>query len=737
MDRKAQKRRWYLFGSSLLLLALMTIVFWQTSLSFGEFRPDDVQQTVVLWGISTLVFLGMITLGFMLSRHVIKLYIERRRNRLGSRIKTNLVAGAVALTTLPVVFLFIFSFSVLNRTLDKWFNQPIEQLQKDSLAINERLKDAARDRTETLAEWIASMPEVSAALEGRQGAGLEKTFRQFALAHDLSYIAVGASSGQSPLVEYAAKPALAGMWRKLPRLESQPEMAHSALFGGGAQDVVLAPRPVGRLGWVVAGWQMPEGFVAKQQAVEARYRSYQEQARHWRFMRYFYVGMLSLITLFILFVATWIALFLSKQIVAPIEALVQATAQVSSGRLDYRIETRAIDELGLLVRSFNQMTEQLEHSRDELDARRRYTEAILESIPTGVISLSASGEILRVNPSLGRIFTPERAAPARWLEDLFSPEDAAQVRRLIRRAARTGLATGSLDLTSGGPTQHLAVTVSALEQDGRSEQSGVPRGCVIVLEDMSELLRAQKSAAWQEVAQRVAHEIKNPLTPIALSAERMSRLLARYGASQDARTRLDLERLLHNCAATVTREIETLKTLVDEFSQFARFPTARPEPGDLNEVVEAALDTYNGRLQGLRVRKQLTPGLPLVSVDPEQFRRAIVNLVDNAIEAIEADPAHSGNEIVISTASGAGGDTVELTVSDAGQGIAPEDREKLFLPYFSTRQRGTGLGLAIVSRIVAEHKGSIRVEDNRPRGAKFIVEIPAVEAKAMAELAGD
>ena len=737
MTRKTIKQRWYLLGLSLLLLALMTIVFWQTSLSFGEFRPDDVDQTVLLWSISTLVFLGMVTLGFMLFRNVIKLYIERRGNQLGSRIKTKLVAGALGLTILPVVFLFFFSFSVLNRTLDRWFNQPIEQLQKDSLAINERLKDAARDKVETLAEWIASLPEVSSGVADGGVAGMNQVLREFAQIHQVSYIAVGAIPGRPPLVEHASQPALLGMWRQLPASTQRLGSAGGAVFSLEAHDLVYAYRPVQNGGWVIAGWQMPGNLAATQQSVEAQYRNYQEQARYRRFMRYFYVGMLSLITLFILFVAAWIALFLSRQIVAPIEGLVRATAQLSSGRLDYRIETRAIDELGLLVRSFNQMTEQLEHSRDELEARRRYTDSILESIPTGVISLSSGGEIIRVNPALAKIFPPEKAATARRLGDLFSGEDDAKMHRLIRRAQRTGLATGSLDLALDGQTKHIAVTVSALEQDGRPE-TGVPRGCVIVIEDMSELLRAQKSAAWQEVAQRVAHEIKNPLTPIALSAERMSRLVARYAPNQDLRTRLDLERLLHNCSATINREIEALKTLVDEFSQFARFPNAQPEPGDLNEGVEAALDTYGGRSQDLRILKHLTPDLPLVSVDHEQFRRAVVNLIDNAIEALNGegprgmpsgDEGQQQKQIVISTAIAAGGDTVELTVADSGHGIAPEDREKLFLPYFSTRKRGTGLGLAIVSRIVAEHKGAIRVEDNYPRGARFVVEIPTVEAK--------
>ncbi|MBI3665265.1 MAG: HAMP domain-containing protein [Acidobacteria bacterium] len=737
LDRKPPTRRWYLLGLSLLLLALMTIVFWQTSLSFGEFRPSDVQETLLLWGISTLVFLLMVTLGFILFRNIVKLYIERRGNRLGSRIKTKLVAGALALTILPVLFLFFFSFNVLNRTLDKWFNQPIERLQKDSLEISERLKDASRERAETLAAWIASLPEVSRAVRGRRPpAGLSERLSRFARERRLSYIAVVDRSPQVLLAEYSSAPRFAGLWRKLVQLQSQPESPGSALLSDQDRDLAIAFVPAGAAGTVFVGWQAPEDLAAKQEALATQYRSYQEQARHLKFMRYFYVGMLLLITLFILFVATWIALFLSRQIVVPIEALVQATAQVSSGRLEYRIERRAIDELGLLVRSFNQMTKQLEHSRDELEARRRFTETILESIPTGVISLSPFGDIQRVNSALGRIFSPQRAADARRLEHLFSGEGLREVRRLVRRAQRTGLATATLDLASGGQTQHLAVTVSALESDERDPRAprpSSPRSCVIVVEDSSELLRAQKSAAWEEVAQRVAHEIKNPLTPIALSAERMSRLVEKYGSNQDVRVRLDLERLLAECTATITREIDTLKTLVDEFSQFARFPAARPGPGDLNEVVETALESLNGRLAGLHIRKQLSPGLPPVSVDPERFRRAVVNLLENAIEAMTGEPPGAAERtLTITTGLGAAPDTVELAIADSGHGITPQDREKLFLPYFSTRKRGTGLGLAIVSRIVAEHKGAIRVEDNHPRGTRFIVELPTVEVKVPA-----
>src|SRR6202042_77952 len=315
--------------------------------------------------------------------------------------------------------------------------------------------------------------------------------------------------------------------------------------------------------------------------------------------------LMALITVFILFVAVWIALFLAEQISVPITALLGAASEVRKGNLHHRIEVRAADELGDLVRAFNRMIGELEATSRELGRRQRFTEAILESIPTGVISMAADGSIKRVNRALSQIFPPEQAARATRLEDLFSREDTAEIKYLMKRARRTGAAARQLELRIEDRNLHLAVTVSALEEKLTS-------GFVVVLEDTSELLRAQKSAAWNEVARRVAHEIKNPLTPIALCADRIARHLAR--AEQTADTR----RILHECSATIAREVESVRTLVDEFSQFTRFPAAQPVASDLNQVVDKALSVFDGRLEGIRVDKQLAATLPAVSIDREQ-----------------------------------------------------------------------------------------------------------------------
>ncbi len=355
------------------------------------------------------------------------------------------------------------------------------------------------------------------------------------------------------------------------------------------------------------------------------------------------------------------------------------------------------------------MTETLEASSQELDRRRRFTEAILESIPTGVISVGPDGAIQHVNRALSKILSPDAIAAATRLEDLFSREDTAEIKYMMKRARRTGTAFRQMELRTDSRTLQLAVTVSALEEKLTS-------GYVVVLEDTSELLRAQKAAAWREVARRVAHEIKNPLTPIALSAERIARQVDRLELPAAP------SRILHECAATISKSVDSVKTLVDEFSDFARFPAAQPVRSDFNEVVREALDVFKDRLDGIGIQTSFAPGLPPANLDREQFARAVVNLVDNAAEAMQDSLV---KKLFIGTQPGAA-DTLELVIADSGCGVSQDEKERLFLPYFSTKNRGTGLGLAIVSHIVAEHNGQIRVEDNQPVGARFTVEIPAL-----------
>jgi PAS domain S-box-containing protein len=663
------RKRLLLTAGTIVLAVLIALLVWQGSFTFGDYGPSSPQEAYLFWAVSTLVFLLTITLGFMLFRTGVKLYIERQKSREGSRIKTRLVVGALTLSFLPVFFLMLWGFFVLNRNLDKWFSRPAENVRLSLIEVGVAMHNEVRERAEAQARWTAALISLNGA------AAVDEAF-----CRDNSLLAVVVE--RPPL----APEALCGDMVRT-GLEAR------AAFNGGGQVVVRVSAPL--------------DLAAKEREIRGYIDDYEQLARNRKQYRDFYLMLLLLITMFILFVATWVALFFARQISGPIASLLEAADEVRKGNLGFRIRARAIDELATLIRAFNEMTQELEGNARELDRRRRFTEAILESIPTGVISITGDGGVKRVNPALKRMFGDDKVTTASRLEDIFSREDTAEIKYMMKRARRTGAAFRQIDLKTPRQTLHLAVTVSALEEKLSS-------GFVVVLEDTSELMRAQRSAAWHEVARRIAHEIKNPLTPISLCAERISRQIERAGDVAPER-----QRILGECAAIIAAEVESLRTLVDEFSQFARFPTAQPAPADLNEIVDGALNVFAGRIEDIDLHRNLAPNLPLLHLDKEQFKRVVVNLVDNAAEAMQESLV---KQLWVTTQA-ASPDTVELVVADTGCGVGVEEKEKLFLPYFSTKGRGTGLGLAIVSRILAEHQAQIRVEDNTPTGARFIIEI--------------
>ena len=676
-------RRRFLYGLGVVLLILSaTFVIWEGSFTFGYYAPTSPEQTLLYWGVSTLVFLLAVTVGFILFRTGIKLYYERRSNREGSRIRTKLVVGALALSFIPVFFLVLWSVSVLNFNLARWFSRPTDGVQQNLAEILDILKKEAQREAVSNAGWLAGRDETRQALAAASGS-LEAFCQQ----------------------------------REVPAatLLGPDGAGGRAVCGGGAGSgpSVRAPIEAGgkTLGYVVVPVRQRDDIASRQASIQSYVKEYDRISIDRRRFRNFYLMLLAAICLFVLYIATWLALFFAKQISNPISALLEAAGRVRAGDLGYRVHVKALDELATLVRAFNEMTYELESNSRELEMRRRFTEAILESIPTGVISIAADGRILRVNRASRQIFSEEKVASASRLEDLFTRDDTAELKYMMKRARRTGATQRQIELPAARGTRQVAVTVAALEEKLTS-------GFVIVLEDTSDLLHMQRLAAWHEVARRIAHEIKNPLTPIALCSDRIARQIERLEIPAESM------RILRECTETIAGEVESVKTLVNEFSQFARFPAANPSPCDLNEIVESALAVFAGRLEGIEIHKDLAGGLPLVNGDREHLKRAVVNLVDNAAESMQDSLL---KHLWVSTQA-SGAETIELTVADTGCGISPEDKDRLFLPYFSTKGRGTGLGLAIVSHILSEHNATIRVEDNAPQGARFLVEIPAIVA---------
>jgi two-component system nitrogen regulation sensor histidine kinase NtrY len=478
---------------------------------------------------------------------------------------------------------------------------------------------------------------------------------------------------------------------------------------------------------------------------------YQHLVARQRRVRSLGLSTLGLMTLMLLFASSWVAIHLARGIATPIKALAEASKEIARGNLGHRVTTIAEDELALLAHSFNQMTAQLADNRSRIEAgsaalreknltleeRRDYIETILQSLATGVVSLDENDHVTTINAAASRILRLTSVAANERLENLMGPEDWSVIDRILRRARRTGQATEQAQLAGAGENAAGTPLPVALTATALRASAAQKRGVVLVLEDLSELLAAQRVAAWSEVARRMAHEIKNPLTPIQLSAERIAKSYRRAGEhggqngtngqnelSRDKAEDLQVAAVIDECTETITREVAGLKAMVDEFSRFARLPLARLEVADLNEVVRHAIALYEGRLDGVTVETHLDSDLPSAMLDSEQLRRVFVNLIDNAGNAL-ADL--EGERLIdISTSFDADRSLLIAAVSDTGHGIGPADFKRLFQPYFSTRGSGTGLGLAIVQRIVLEHGGRIRAGVNYPRGARFVIELPAM-----------
>jgi PAS domain S-box-containing protein len=446
----------------------------------------------------------------------------------------------------------------------------------------------------------------------------------------------------------------------------------------------------------------------------------------------------------LIFSASWLALYVARGITVPIQALAEATDRVAQGDFGRPVEVVAEDELAVLVKSFNQMAamlaenrERLEHAAEDLsrinlalDNRRRYIETVLESLSTGVIATDENACIATINRSaLWMLGIKDKPAERTPIDQMVEGPQGEELAALCRRARRSEIAQAEIEFKrADGSALSTATTAIALRTS-----EGMVEGLVIVIEDLTDLIQAERAAAWGEVARRMAHEIKNPLTPIQLSAERIIRHYDR-GAGGNPEPRFD--EVVREGTSTIVREVAALQRMVEEFSRFARLPEARPVEASLNEVVSDAVSLYAERLDGIRMDCKLSDDLPVLWLDTEQIKRVLVNLIDNAIEALDQDVNGKNNgssaasetspprSITLETEYLKGVDSVRLIVADTGHGISRRDRDKLFLPKFSTRSRGTGLGLAIVSHIIADHKGRVSVEDNQPCGARFIIELP-------------
>lgn len=672
-----------------------------------ELSPEALSSRLllfVLWNINLILIIGIV---FVLLRGVVKLLLERKRGLLGSRFRSRLVATYLATSLVPIILLFLVATDLLRVSIDRWFTAPVQRILRNSDEIARMAQDQATDK--------AAAAAAAAAAEISGGGSLAGALERVREAHRVQLIGIYRDGA---LVTMRADP-------RAPAFEAADPPA--AFFETVATEGSATKIDVGLRGkWLRAGAAAPEDSVvvagvflpaeASRMLDEniIAFSQFQQLDTQKEAFKTSQTSLFLAITLSILFGTLWTAMYASRRITGPVVALAEGTRTLAEGKLGHRITLEASDEFKLLIDSFNRMADEIESKREaltrsnvelqrvnaRLDQERAYLATVLESVSTGILAIGPDGEVLSANQAALRILELEDDPVGRQSTEVLSGSLEAVGEAVADRAGE-GRAR-EVSIVRDGEVRYLEIAVAPLQQ------ADAPGGVVVAMEDLTRLVQAQKLAAWSEAARRIAHEIKNPLTPIQLNAER----LLRKAADES----VDLRPVTERACATIIGEVQQLKRMVDEFSRFARMPAVHLRHTSLSEVLEPAVELYRNVKPSVEIRLRVDPGLEAL-LDPEQIRRAVINLIDNAVEAtdeglIEVDACRSDGLVTIG-------------VSDSGRGVPPGDKDKLFTPYFSTKQRGTGLGLAIVNRIVHDHDGRICVYDNKPRGTRFEIELPA------------
>jgi PAS domain S-box-containing protein len=740
---KETKRRVFLWLLGITVFLLLFVIVSQQTWLWTVIQPDTASDTLLLYALSTLNFVAFVVFSFIFVRNLVKLRRERREKQLGSKIKTRLLVYFITISFLPITAMAVFSYLFLNRSLEKWFSPFPEGVVQEARAVRkESLERQNRSLRETAALLAAMMNRLSP-IEQQQILDSITANGQISAIEIVNNDGSVAARSQAQLSQEHATE----LEQLLQTARSSPQDIGERLADGKAFDVIGISLSSGQTLLLAPSRRSDTDL---NDTIADSQSEYQKLVKRQRRVRLLGVSTLGLMTLILLFVSSWVAIYLARGIATPIKALAEASDEIARGNLKHRVETAAEDELALLAHSFNQMTAQLEENRRRietsstelreknlaLEERRNYIETVLQSLSTGVISLDENDRVTTINAAATRMLHLSMSATNRNLDEVLVAEDHVTIKQLLNRTRRSGHASEQAQLLGqpNGDNEPLPVALAAVALRSGNETN---HGVVLVIEDLTDLLAAQRAAAWSEVARRMAHEIKNPLTPIQLSAERIAKSYRKLTTNGNGNPSLDenldekVKEVVDECTQTITREVAGLKAMVDEFSRFARLPVAQLVPANLNTIIHQAAGLYEGRLDGVRLDLKLDEHLPPAMLDQEQIRRVFVNLIDNALNALGSVPGDKN--VVISTNSDTETGLLFAEVADNGQGIKPTDYRRLFQPYFSTRGTGTGLGLAIVQRIILEHRGRIRAEMNYPRGARFIIELPALNERVSPE----
>ncbi|RMF46714.1 MAG: HAMP domain-containing protein [Deltaproteobacteria bacterium] len=736
-ELRKRRREWILVG----VVVVLVILFSRFETELFQFTSSiPLSNTVLVLVLININILLIILFLFLVFRNLFKLIVERRRDTPGARLRSKLVLSFVAFSLIPTMVLFMVSAGFISTTIENWFNTQIETSLQESLEVAQTYYRNQAANALYYADQLSGTIREQKLLNQDNLPRLEALILQKQKEYNLGVVEVfsatyeelaRASNPHIPAAEFtnpdseSIREALAGK-----RITRITPIGKADLIRG-IVPVFSTFNPEDIVGVVVVNYYVPYSLVSKMKEISTSY----EQYRGTKFLKSKiqkgYVIVLLLIALVILFLATWFGFYLARGITGPLQDLAEATERVAAGDLELQLAARTEDEVGTLVQSFNRMTQdlkrhqqalrhtnrELSQSNLELEQRRRYMEIVLSNVTAGVISINKTGAITTINKSAVRLLriNPHNII-GRHFREVVGPTYQPMIREFLKELVQSGRDSIRKQVNLQIQDQRLTLQVNMTTL---RDENGEFMGTVVVFDDLTQLIKAQRMAAWREVARRIAHEIKNPLTPVQLSAQRLRRRYLDRFDSEDT--------VFDECTRMIIKQVDELKNLVNEFSNFARMPASNPAPNDLNDLVEETLVLYQEGHKEIEFNLLTDPSLPVFNLDREQIKRVVINLVDNAIDAMNGK-----GRIDISTLYSPDLKMATIEVADNGSGIREEDKARLFEPYFSTKKTGTGLGLAIVATIISDHNGYIRVKDNSPTGTRFVVELPVQDKQAEA-----
>lgn len=722
--RKRRRERILMLVISVLAIALTVLA---SQLSARKELP--ISSNILVYGLTSINIILILLLLFLIVRNVFKLFSERRKGVIGSRLRNKLVAAFVGLSLVPTILLFLFAINFLSYSIEFWFNIKIGDGLARSLEVAQEYYTQGQELARFHARQISADITKNRLYEDDKNDYLQSLLSQRQKSYKVGRLeAYFDFADKSIVFTDDEKPALTSVELSAKMKEdiySGKEVSTIAPVASGEAIVGVAPVfsyavPTEVIGRVSVSYGVPQGFVDKLRVIADASEQYGQIKFMKNPIKMSYVMIMSIVTLVIIFLATWFGLSLAKSITNPIQDLVIATNRITQGDLDSRIKVEADDEIGLLVKSFNSMTDDLQKSKTglieaniSLEERRKYMAAVLRNVSAGIISVDKNGIITTINRAAEGVLQIDSAAYLSCnYRDLLTEEHLAVVDALLAemKESREGILEKQMELTIKDRVLTILMTLTTIV-----DEEGSDSGVVLVFEDLTELQKAERAAAWREVARRMAHEIKNPLTPVQLSAQRLQR---KYGDSLG-----EEGSVFRECTQTIIDQVEVLKNLVNEFSRYARMPVTTLAANNLNEVVSDAVTLFIDAHKDIVFEYSPADNLPPFNLDAEQINRVMINLLDNAVAALNKKTGHIGVIVRYDEAQ----KRVTVAVADDGAGVPAGYKQKVFEPYFSTKKSGTGLGLAIVSSIISDHRGKVIISDNYPTGTITSFQLPVSE----------